>query len=202
MDTLNPNKTSWVHQRIVVNLTTTPAYRIYLSCSLHTSRTNESSDRQGISHYVQRSVTHTGWNHTDRNQSWGSSQALRRLERTRIELTKHRPWSQNQPMAAPCWIWKHYRNQRLQWSNNPDLHRRDKGSRGVGAGVAIFSSNKPTARYKFKLDHRCSNNQAEQLAILKAMELTNHIETADNAPPHDRNIHRQQNNHWLSKRRK
>ena len=57
-----------------------------------------------------------------------------------------------------------------------------KGSRGVGAGVAIFSSNNPTARHKFKLHHRCSNNQAEQLAILKALELTNHIETADNAP--------------------
>ena len=48
--------------------------------------------------------------------------------------------------------------------------------------MAIFSSNKPTVRHKFKLDHRCSNNQAEQLAILKALELTNHIEIADNAP--------------------
>jgi len=52
----------------------------------------------------------------------------------------------------------------------------------VGAGVAIFASNKPTARQKFKLDHRCSNNQVEQLAILKALELINHLEIADNAP--------------------
>jgi len=52
----------------------------------------------------------------------------------------------------------------------------------MGAGVAIFSSNKPTAWHKFKLDHRRCNNQAEQLAILKALELTNHIEIADNAP--------------------
>ena len=57
-----------------------------------------------------------------------------------------------------------------------------KSSREVGAGVVIFSSNKPTARHKFKLEHRCSNNQAEQLAILKALELTNHIEMEDNAP--------------------
>jgi len=57
-----------------------------------------------------------------------------------------------------------------------------KGLRGVGAGVAIFFSKKPTERNKFKLEHRCSNNQAEQLAILKALELTNHIEIADNAP--------------------
>ena len=48
--------------------------------------------------------------------------------------------------------------------------------------MAIFSSNKPTARQKFKFDHRCSNIQAEQLAILKALELTNHIDIADNAP--------------------
>ena len=48
--------------------------------------------------------------------------------------------------------------------------------------MAIFASNKPTARQKFKLDHRCSNNQVEQLAILKALELINHLEIADNAP--------------------
>jgi len=57
-----------------------------------------------------------------------------------------------------------------------------KSSRGVGPGVAIFSSKKPTARLKFKLDHRCSYNHAEELAILKALEITNHIEIADNAP--------------------
>jgi len=57
-----------------------------------------------------------------------------------------------------------------------------KGERGVGAGVAIIARNEPIARYKFKLDHRCSNNQAEQLAILKALDLINHIGTADNDP--------------------
>ena len=57
-----------------------------------------------------------------------------------------------------------------------------KSARGVWPGVAIFASNEPTARHKFKLDHRCSNNQAEQLAILKALELIYHLEIADNAP--------------------
>ena len=43
----------------------------------------------------------------------------------------------------------------------------------MGAGVVIFVSNELTVCHKFKLNHRCSNNQAEQLAILKALGLRN-----------------------------
>ena len=56
-----------------------------------------------------------------------------------------------------------------------------KGERGVGARVVIFR-NELIARHKIKLNHRCSNNQAEQLAILKALDLINYLETADNNP--------------------
>jgi len=52
----------------------------------------------------------------------------------------------------------------------------------VGAGVVIFVNNELIARHKFKLNHRCSNNQAEQIAIRKALDLINYLETADNNP--------------------
>jgi len=45
-----------------------------------------------------------------------------------------------------------------------------KNEQGVGAGVAIFSGKELVSKLKYKLDNRCSNNQAEQLAIAKALE--------------------------------
>jgi ribonuclease HI len=53
-----------------------------------------------------------------------------------------------------------------------------KNEHGVGSGVVIFVRNELIAQLKFKLDKRCSNNQAEQLAIVKALE---EVET-DNGP--------------------
>jgi ribonuclease HI len=43
-----------------------------------------------------------------------------------------------------------------------------KNEHGVGYGVAIFVDKELKAQLKFKLDNRCSNNKAEQLAIAKA----------------------------------
>jgi ribonuclease HI len=45
-----------------------------------------------------------------------------------------------------------------------------KNEQGVGAGVAIFSGNELVTKLKYKLDNICSNNQAERLAIAKALE--------------------------------
>jgi len=41
----------------------------------------------------------------------------------------------------------------------------------VGSGVAIFTGKVLAEQLIFKLDDRCSNNQAEHLAILKALEV-------------------------------
>jgi ribonuclease HI len=41
----------------------------------------------------------------------------------------------------------------------------------VGSGVAVFTGNVLMEQFKFKLENRCSNNQAEQLAIIKALEV-------------------------------
>ena len=45
-----------------------------------------------------------------------------------------------------------------------------KREQGVGSGVAIFTGKVLTEQLKFKLDSKCSNNQAEQLAIVKPLE--------------------------------
>jgi len=48
--------------------------------------------------------------------------------------------------------------------------------------VAIFVGKELNAQLKFKLDNRCSNNQAEQLAIAKALEIIDAIDIAENSP--------------------
>jgi ribonuclease HI len=41
----------------------------------------------------------------------------------------------------------------------------------VGSGFAVFTGKVLAEQLKFKLNDRCSNNQAEQLAIVKALEV-------------------------------
>ena len=45
-----------------------------------------------------------------------------------------------------------------------------KNDQGVGSGVVIFKASEMVAKLKLKLDDRCSNNQAVQLAIIRALE--------------------------------
>jgi ribonuclease HI len=57
-----------------------------------------------------------------------------------------------------------------------------KNEHGVGAGVAIFTGNELVTTQKFKLDNRCSNNQAEQLAIAKVLEALETMVMDENSP--------------------
>jgi len=45
-----------------------------------------------------------------------------------------------------------------------------KSDLGVGAGVVILLDNNIIKTMQYRLNERCSNNQAEQMAILKALE--------------------------------
>ena len=54
-----------------------------------------------------------------------------------------------------------------------------KSEQGVGAGKAIFESGNHIKSLKCRLNKRCTNNQAEQLAILRALEYTENIPTED-----------------------
>jgi len=54
-----------------------------------------------------------------------------------------------------------------------------KSEHGVGSTIAIFKESKLIDTKKYKLNGRCSNNQAEQVAILKALENLQFLETND-----------------------
>jgi len=51
-----------------------------------------------------------------------------------------------------------------------------RNEQGFGAGVAMFSVNELVRTLNYRVDNRCSNNQAEQLAIAKTLEA---LEKAD-----------------------
>jgi len=69
-----------------------------------------------------------------------------------------------------------------------------KTEHGVGSGSVIFIENKLTHKIKHKLHNRCSKNQAEQTAILKALHTLETIKLSNNTPPNSQGIHRQQDN--------
>jgi ribonuclease HI len=48
--------------------------------------------------------------------------------------------------------------------------------------VAVFNGTELATQIKVKLDSRCSNNQAEQLAVIKALEAIESIDISENSP--------------------
>jgi len=54
-----------------------------------------------------------------------------------------------------------------------------KTEKGVGAGIAIFESGHHIKSLQCRLNIRCTNNQAEQLAILTAIKYTENMQTTD-----------------------
>jgi hypothetical protein len=52
-----------------------------------------------------------------------------------------------------------------------------RGEHGIGSGIAIFTDSNITGMKKYRLNGQCSNNQAEQLAILKVLENIQNMET-------------------------
>jgi ribonuclease HI len=52
----------------------------------------------------------------------------------------------------------------------------------VGSGVALFTRKVLAEQLKFKLDDRCSNNQAEHLAIVQALEVIEMQQVKNNEP--------------------
>jgi len=57
-----------------------------------------------------------------------------------------------------------------------------KNEHGVESGTAIYIHNKLTHQIKRKLHNRCSNNQAEQMAIIKALKAIDTIKISNNTP--------------------
>jgi ribonuclease HI len=57
-----------------------------------------------------------------------------------------------------------------------------KSEHRAGSGVAISTGNELAAQLKFKLDKKCSNNQAQQLAVIKALEAIATLDITENGP--------------------
>jgi outer membrane translocation and assembly module TamA len=71
-----------------------------------------------------------------------------------------------------------------------------KNEHGVGSEIAIFIKNKLNHQIKHKLHNMCSNNQAEQTAILKALHALQSIKLSNNTPrtvttPHEQSRYSQ-----------
>jgi len=65
------------------------------------------------------------------------------------------------------------------------IHAYTDGSKtwhGVGSGVALYIGTDLALQEKFKLDNRCSNNQAEHLAITKVLEAIGKIDITEDNP--------------------
>jgi ribonuclease HI len=58
---------------------------------------------------------------------------------------------------------------------------RSKSEQDVGAGVAIFRGTELVTQRKYRLDNRCSNNKAEQFAIVKALEVVESLNIDDSS---------------------
>ena len=54
-----------------------------------------------------------------------------------------------------------------------------KSEGGVGGVIAIYQDNNLMSTLKYRLSERCTNNQAEQIAILKTLEHMQIMETGD-----------------------
>jgi len=52
-----------------------------------------------------------------------------------------------------------------------------KGEHGVRCGIAMFTDSNITDMKKYRLNGRCSNNQDEHLAVLKAFKNVQYMET-------------------------
>jgi hypothetical protein len=100
-----------------------------------------------------------------------------KIEKTRnsYEITKEKEFQYEREMEVKNWNHpaKHVKIIEGNEDSNHFIQAYTDGSKngvGVGFGIAIFSENKITAILKYRLHRRCSNKQAEQLAILKALK--------------------------------
>jgi len=64
-----------------------------------------------------------------------------------------------------------------------------KNEHGVVSGTTIYLQNKLKHHMKHKLHKRCSNNQAEQMAIVKALQAIRHNKNKQKHPKNNNNKH-------------
>jgi ribonuclease HI len=113
---------------------------------------------------------------------------ITRRPRSGKDRDTHTPnWPQNIDYDAQPEDWLHPADTvRISEHHEDDaiqiLTDGSKNSQGVGAGIAIFIQHKLAHQRRLTLHSKCSNNQAEQLAIVKALETIEELYIADSVP--------------------
>ena len=92
----------------------------------------------------------------------------------------HTPRSTAERLASPSRLGYSHRTRRR--ARHTDFHSRQQERVRVGAGIAIFIQSKLAHQSRYTLHIRCSNNQAEQLAIVKALETIGTLHFNDKIP--------------------
>jgi len=100
------------------------------------------------------------------------------------EITKRKGLQCDRAMEVKTWIHpaKYVNIIEGQEERTHSIYAYTDGSKndvGVGSGIAIFSDNSLTTCLKYRLNERCSNNQAERFAILKALEYIQYMKVGE-----------------------
>jgi len=100
------------------------------------------------------------------------------------EITKGKGTPYDRQMEVKNWIHpaKYIRILEEHEESTHSIQAYTDGSKndvGVGSGIAIFSDSHLKTTLKYRLHEQCTNNQAEQMAILKALEHIQHMKVAE-----------------------
>ena len=118
---------------------------------------------------------HLDWFNTHSDKGGGSGQIIHHEEKS---SPRDQPRSTAKRLTSPS---------RLRITEQ-DKHaiqmftESSKSKHGVGAGLAIFIQGKLAHQSRYTLHNRCSNNQAEQLAIVKAFDKLGKLHINYNIP--------------------
>ena len=146
---------------------------------------------KSFSNYIKRSSLHLDWFNTHSDKDGGSTQFIQHHEEK--SSPRDRPRSTTKRLAPPS---------RLRITEQ-DKHAikiftdSNKSEDGVGAGIAIFIQIELAHQLRYTLHNRCSNNQAEQLAIVKELEKIGKLHIKDDIP-RTATVHRQKNHPSIS----
>jgi len=145
------------------------------------STKNYKLNSYSVSHYTPRSTLYPDRNNTHTHKSSRSSYTVQHNRKKYSEIPD-RQSRKPKKLASSCGVSVNDTKDEGEehwWNSFTDG---SKSEQGVGSGVAIFTGMVLAEQFKFKLDDRCSNNQAEQLAIVKALEVIETQQVKNNDP--------------------
>jgi ribonuclease HI len=114
-----------------------------------------------------------------------TAQLLQITNRNKREYDRKTNWPQNIDYDVQPKDWLHPADtvRITEHNEESDIQIFTDGSKcehGVGAGIALFIQSKLVHQMRFTLYNNGSNNQAEQLAIVKALETVKELQIAEN----------------------